>query len=71
MGFDLPIMPASAIMAEIAATVPAYGGITYARLERGGVNVPVASYSDPGAPILGASGDPKHSLKLTFVGAAD
>ena len=40
------------VMDEIAKLVPGYGGITYARLERHGVNVPSASYSDAGTPIL-------------------
>ena len=39
-------------MDEIARLVPGYGGITYARLERNGVNAPTMSYSDAGTPIL-------------------
>ena len=39
-------------MAEIAQLVPAYAGVTYARLERSGVSAPVSSFTDGGTPIL-------------------
>ncbi len=54
MGYDLAYPHASQVMAEISRLVPDYAGVTYARLERGGVNVPVQSYMDPGSPILTA-----------------
>lgn len=40
------------IMDEIAALVPAYGGIRYSRLERGGIQWPCPSPDHPGTPIL-------------------
>jgi hypothetical protein len=44
-------------MAEIARLVPGYGGVSYARLERNGVNVPTASIADAGSPILAVGAD--------------
>jgi len=40
------------IMAEIAEVVPAYGGVTYARLEQVGLQWPCPSEDHPGTPIL-------------------
>ena len=39
-------------MQEIATVVPAYQGITYERLERGGLQWPCPSEDHPGTPIL-------------------
>jgi len=47
-GFDHP----SQIMEEIAYLTPSYGGITYERLEEGGLQWPCATKDDPGTPIL-------------------
>jgi predicted molibdopterin-dependent oxidoreductase YjgC len=44
-------------MIEISRLVGDYAGITYARLERGGLNVPVTSVLDAGTPILTAGAD--------------
>jgi formate dehydrogenase major subunit/formate dehydrogenase alpha subunit len=44
---------AAAIMEEIAAVTPSYGGITWARLERGDrLQWPVTDANHPGTPIL-------------------
>ncbi|UCE54462.1 MAG: formate dehydrogenase subunit alpha [Desulfobacterales bacterium] len=40
------------IMAEIAKLTPSYGGITYARLEKGGLQWPCPTKNHPGTPIL-------------------
>ncbi len=40
------------IMAEIARLTPSYGGITYERLERGGLQWPCPNTDHPGTPIL-------------------
>lgn len=40
------------IMAEIKAVAPSYGGITYERLEKGGLQWPCPSADHPGTPIL-------------------
>ncbi len=46
--FDHP----SRIMEEIATVTPSYGGITYARLEKGGLQWPCPAEDHPGTPIL-------------------
>jgi formate dehydrogenase alpha subunit len=42
----------SEIMEEIASLTPAYGGITYERLEQGGLQWPCPTTDHPGTPIL-------------------
>ncbi len=49
-GFDFA--DASAIMDEIAILTPSYAGISYARLEEGGLQWPCPSSDHPGTPIL-------------------
>ena len=49
------------MMSEIAAVCAGYAGVTFARLERGGVNVPATSPSDPASPILAAGPDGRAS----------
>ncbi|MGH2614498.1 MAG: molybdopterin-dependent oxidoreductase [Thermomicrobiales bacterium] len=57
MGYGMSYRGPAQVMDEIAKLVPGYGGITYARLERHGVNVPTGSYIDAGTPILTPAGD--------------
>jgi predicted molibdopterin-dependent oxidoreductase YjgC len=57
MGYGLDNPHPAQVMNEIAYLVPAYGGVTYARLERGGLSAPVVSFVDQGSPILAADGD--------------
>jgi formate dehydrogenase major subunit len=57
MGYGLDTPHPAQVMNEIAYLVPSYGGVTYARLERGGLSAPVVSFVDRGAPILAADGD--------------
>lgn len=52
MGYMVPERHASQVMGDISALVPGYGGVTYARLERGGISVPTGSFTDAGTPIL-------------------
>jgi len=47
-GFDHP----SQVMEEIARLTPSYGGISYKRLERGGLQWPCPTRKHPGTPIL-------------------
>ncbi|HET7092371.1 MAG TPA: molybdopterin-dependent oxidoreductase, partial [Thermomicrobiales bacterium] len=54
MGYRLENRHPSQIMNEIAQLIPGYGGITYARLERGGIVVPAGS-AEGGTPILDGS----------------
>lgn len=49
-GFDFE--NPSQIMEEIASLTPSYGGITYARLEKGGLQWPCPDKKHPGTPIL-------------------
>jgi len=58
---------------EIAKLVPGYGGVTYARLERHGVHVPVSSYVDAGTPLLSptADGAAKLTPRLVPAGTLD
>ena len=52
MGYGMTYRGPAQVVDEIAKLVPGYGGITYARLERHGVHVPVTSYTDAGTPLL-------------------
>jgi len=49
--FDSPAQ----IMKEIASLTPSYGGISYQRLEKGGLQWPCPSADHPGTPILHAT----------------
>ena len=49
-GFDFK--NASQIMDEIASVTPSYGGISYRRLEKGGLQWPCPTPEHPGTPIL-------------------
>jgi formate dehydrogenase alpha subunit len=49
-GFDFK--DASQIMDEIASVTPSYGGISYRRLEKGGLQWPCPTPEHPGTPIL-------------------
>jgi predicted molibdopterin-dependent oxidoreductase YjgC len=44
-------------MQEIAKVVPGYAGVTYARLERGGISTPATSLAEQGATVLTANTD--------------
>lgn len=70
MGYGLELMHPAQIMAEISRLAPDYGGVTYARLERGGLSVPVASFLDPGTPILTTSTDGTVALTPSLLAAA-
>jgi predicted molibdopterin-dependent oxidoreductase YjgC len=70
MGFEMDWQPVASVMDEIGSIVPEYGGVTFARLERDGLNVPVRSYSDPGASILIPGPDGLASLSPAFVSMA-
>jgi formate dehydrogenase alpha subunit len=52
MGCRMEYADASAIMDEIASVLPAYGGITYERLDRGGLQWPCPTRDHPGTPVL-------------------
>jgi len=53
MGYSMNYKSAEEIMKEIASVTPAYGGITYERLEKeGGIHWPCPNAEHPGTPIL-------------------
>lgn len=47
------------VMREIAALTPSYGGISYERLERGGIHWPCPAHEHPGTPVLYRDGFPR------------
>ncbi len=53
LGYALPKGHASHVMGEIATLVPGYGGVSYARLERGGIVTPVEGFGTEDHAILG------------------
>jgi len=55
-GFDYP--DASAVFEEVRTAVPAYTGLSYDRLEQGGVQWPCVAESDPCSGVLYASSGP-------------
>ncbi len=52
MGYGLSAGHPSRIMNEIQQLVPAYAGVSYARLERGGIVTPTVAFGDPSMAIL-------------------
>lgn len=70
LGYEMEHHPAARVMDEISEVVPDYAGVTYARLERGGLNVPVTSFTDPGASVLVPGPDGFATLSPNLVMAA-
>ena len=52
MGYPMEYADPSAIMTEINALTPSYGGITYERIEQDGLVWPCPTKDHPGTPIL-------------------
>ncbi|MGB2997030.1 MAG: molybdopterin dinucleotide binding domain-containing protein, partial [Phycisphaerae bacterium] len=52
MGYAMEYPDPSAIQDEIASLTPSYGGITYERLESGGLQWPCPDRDHPGTPYL-------------------
>ncbi|CAN5844876.1 formate dehydrogenase subunit alpha [soil metagenome] len=52
LGYIFPKGHASQVMTEISTLVSGYSGVTYARLERGGIVTPVERFGEGGATIL-------------------
>jgi predicted molibdopterin-dependent oxidoreductase YjgC len=52
LGYAMDYADASAIQDEIARVAPIYGGITYERLDRGGLQWPCPTRDHPGTPVL-------------------
>jgi predicted molibdopterin-dependent oxidoreductase YjgC len=70
MGYGLEDRHPAHVMAEIARVVPGYSGISYARLERHGINVPTAGVADPGSPIYPIAADASLALSPRLVPAS-
>jgi predicted molibdopterin-dependent oxidoreductase YjgC len=66
LGYTFPSGHASQIMAEIANLVPGYAGVTYARLERGGIVTPVERFGEQGSTILTNGTGPLHLRMATL-----
>jgi len=56
MGYEMRYESVAAIMEDIAAETPIYGGVHYDRLEGVGLQWPCSDRSHPGTPILHADG---------------
>jgi formate dehydrogenase major subunit len=69
MGYHLDHGHPSSVLTEISRVVSGYGGVTYARLERSGLNVPTMSFRDPGSPILQLEGERSVSITPVLVPA--
>jgi len=52
MGYEMECADASSVMEEIRSVTPSYGGISYERLEKGGLVWPCPTLDHPGTPIL-------------------
>jgi formate dehydrogenase alpha subunit len=52
LGFNWKYTSAAEIFAEISSLTPSYGGISYERLEAGGLQWPCPTSDHPGTPIL-------------------
>jgi predicted molibdopterin-dependent oxidoreductase YjgC len=57
----------AAVMDEVAALTPIYGGISHARLGRAGLQWPCRTAADPGTPILHAGAFPRGRARFTPV----
>lgn len=53
LGYSLSYGHPAQVMSEIAQMVPDYAGVSYARLERGGIVVPVGVFGEQGETVLG------------------
>jgi formate dehydrogenase alpha subunit len=52
LGYPLPYASAEEIFNEIRSVTPSYAGITYARIEREGLQWPCPTVDHPGTPVL-------------------
>ncbi len=52
MGYEMEYADSSAIMREINSVTPSYGGITYDRLDKQGLQWPCPTPEHPGTPVL-------------------
>ena len=52
LGYENSFRTAEEVFAEMAAVTPSYGGMSYKRLEKGGLQWPCPTPDHPGTPIL-------------------
>ncbi|MBR2310644.1 MAG: formate dehydrogenase subunit alpha [Oscillospiraceae bacterium] len=52
LGYENSFHTAAEVFAEMAALAPSYGGMSYERLEKGGLQWPCPTADHPGTPIL-------------------
>ncbi|BDG59237.1 formate dehydrogenase subunit alpha [Caldinitratiruptor microaerophilus] len=71
LGSDWRYDSAEAIFEEIRRAVPAYAGITYARIEERGLQWPCPAEDHPGTPYLFAGGLPRGRGRFHPVGYLD
>jgi predicted molibdopterin-dependent oxidoreductase YjgC len=64
LGYSLVWDHPAQVMTEISRLVPDYAGVTYARLERGGIVTPVAMFGEQGETILSTERLSPHFVNL-------
>lgn len=69
MGYGLEERHPANIMSEITRVVPGYAAVSYARLERHGINVPTESFADAGTPILSTESGVAFALTPSLIPA--
>ena len=52
MGYDMQYESAAQVFAEMASLTPSYGGMSHARLDKGGLQWPCPTADHPGTPFL-------------------
>jgi formate dehydrogenase major subunit len=70
LGLATPFTTAEEVMAEITAVTPTWGGVTYPRLEGGGLQYPVPAPDHPGTAFLFDEAFPTADGRATFVPVA-
>jgi len=68
LGYAMTCSEPAEVMMEIASLTPSYAGITYPRLEEGGLQWPCPHQDHPGTPILHVDSFPRGKGRLTPVG---
>jgi formate dehydrogenase major subunit len=66
-GYPQSVAGPGEILDEIARLVPEYAGVSFARLEEGGLQWPVPDAAHPGTPVLHERGFPRGRGRLTPV----
>lgn len=67
MGYDMPYHHTDEVFQEIGKAWPAMAGMSYARLEDGGLQWPCPTHDHPGTPYLFKGGFPRGRGKFTVV----